>query len=152
MSGLRGLVRTTKATISWAFAAPDEDDFIRITIGDLKEASGHDADLLVVSSDWVQRFRDNAWEPAQAGETIFGTPITVFRSEKMPGVAIIEAPLLRSLTAIPAVSTELEVQLATAPNWNQFPNRGDMIEGEWAAQLAIDLKNDDAAAWVSAYP
>ena len=83
-----------------------------------------------------------------AGETSFGTPINLFEAPFLHGVTIVEAPLLRPYTAIALTSAEIYVRNKRNPYWNLRGNRGDMVEGDWLAEMAIEVVNESHHAWV----
>ena len=77
-----------------------------------------------------------------AGETVFGTPINVLEAPFLHGVTIVEAPLLRPYTAIALTSSEVYIRNKRNPYWNLRGNRGDMVEGDWIAEMAIEVVNE----------
>ena len=83
-----------------------------------------------------------------AGETVFGTPINVLEAPFLHGVTIVEAPLLRPYTAIALTSSEVYIRNKRNPYWNLRGNRGDMVEGDWIAEMAIEVVNESHHAWV----
>ena len=80
-----------------------------------------------------------------AGETVFGTPINVLEAPFLHGVTIVEAPLLRPYTAIALTSSEVYIRNKRNPYWNLRGNRGDMVEGDWIAEMAIEVVNEVAS-------
>ena len=60
------------------------------------------------------------------------------------GVTIVEAPLLRPYTAIALTSSEVYIRNKRNPYWNLRGNRGDMVEGDWIAEMAIEVVNEIA--------
>ena len=83
-----------------------------------------------------------------AGETVFGTPINVLEAPFLHGVTIVEAPLLRPYTAIALTSSEVYIRNKRNPFWQLRGSRGDMVEGDWLAEMAIEVVNESHHAWV----
>ena len=84
-----------------------------------------------------------------AGETVFGTPINVLEAPFLHGVTIVEAPLLAAVHGDRADQLgEVYIRNKRNPYWNLRGNRGDMVEGDWIAELAIEVVNESHHAWV----
>jgi Family of unknown function (DUF5309) len=124
-------------------------DLIRDTLQAARSGGG-EPDLLVVSTNFMSGFATwgQAIQRIPAGETVFGTPISVFEAPFLHGVTIVEAPLLRPYTAIALTSSEVYIRNKRNPYWNLRGNRGDMVEGEWIAEMAIEIVNESHHAWV----
>ena len=108
--------------------------------------NGGEPDLLVVSTNFMSGFATwgQAIQRIPAGETVFGTPINVLEAPFLHGVTIVEAPLLRPYTAIALTSSEVYIRNKRNPYWNLRGNRGDMVEGDWIAEMAIEVVNEIA--------
>ena len=65
------------------------------------------------------------------------------------GVTIVEAPLLRPYhrDRLDQLS-EVYIRNKRNPYWNLRGNRGDMVEGDWIAEMAIEVVNECHHAWV----
>jgi hypothetical protein len=130
-------------------AAYGSTDLIRDTLQAARTGGG-EPDLLVVSTNFMSGFAiwGQAIQRIPAGETVFGTPINVLEAPFLHGVTIVEAPLLAPYTAIALTSSEVYIRNKRNPFWNLRGNRGDMIEGEWIAELAVEVVNESHHAWV----
>jgi hypothetical protein len=130
-------------------AAYGSTDLIRDTLQAARTGGG-EPDLLVVSTNFMAGFAiwGHAVQRVPAGTTMFGTPINVLEAPFLHGVTIVEAPLLRPFTAIALTSSEVYIRNKRNPQWNQRGNRGDMIEGDWIAEVAIEVVNESHHAWV----
>jgi hypothetical protein len=154
MNGLRSIFVTnnisslTGATPVNA-AAYGSTDLIRDTLQAARSGGG-EPDLLVVSTNFMSGFATwgQAIQRVPAGETVFGTPIYVLEAPFLHGVSIVEAPLLRPFTAIALTSSEVYVRNKRNPYWSLRGSRGDMVEGDWIAELAIEVVNESHHAWV----
>ena len=51
---------------------------------------------------------------------------------------------MRPYTAIALTSSEVYIRNKRNPYWNLRGNRGDMVEGEWIAEMAIEVVNEIA--------
>ncbi len=125
-------------------------DLIRDTLQAARQ-NGGEPDLLVVSTNFMSGFATwgQAIQRVPAGETVFGTPINVLEAPFLHGVTIVEAPLLRPYTAIALdQSSEVYIRNKRNPYWNLRGNRGDMVEGDWIAEMAIEVVNESHHAWV----
>ena len=153
MNGIRNILVTNNIsgygnnpTNSSAYGSTD---LIRDTLQAARTGGG-EPDLLVVSTNFMSGFATwgQAIQRIPAGETVFGTPISVFEAPFLHGVTIVEAPLLRPYTAIALTSSEVYIRNKRNPFWNLRGNRGDMVEGEWLAEMAIEIVNESHHAWV----
>lgn len=149
MNGLRAILQTNNATSPTNAAAYGSTDLIRDTLQAARQ-NGGEPDLLVVSTNFMSGFATwgQAIQRIPAGETIFGTPINVLEAPFLHGVTIVEAPLLRPYTAIALTSSEVYIRNKRNPYWNLRGNRGDMVEGDWIAEMAIEVVNESHHAWV----
>ena len=154
MNGLRSILQSnnvsglTGATPVNA-AAYGSTDLIRDTLQAARSGGG-DPDLLVVSTNFMSGFATwgQAIQRVPAGETAFGTPINVLEAPFLHGVTIVEAPLLRPFTAIALTSAEVYIRNKRNPYWQLRGARGDMVEGDWIAEMAIEVVNESHHAWV----
>lgn len=154
MNGLKYILQTnniSSATNSTPVnaSAYGSTDMIRDTL-QAARSNGGEPDLLVVSTNFMSGFATwgQAIQRVPAGETVFGTPINVLEAPFLHGVTIVEAPLLRPFTAIALTSSEVYIRNKRNPYWNLRGNRGDMVEGDWIAELAIEVVNESHHAWV----
>ena len=154
MNGLRSILQTNNistltGTTPVNAAAYGSTDLLRDTLQAARQ-NGGDPDLLVVSTNFMSGFATwgQAIQRIPAGETVFGTPINVLEAPFLHGVTIVEAPLLRPYTAIALTSSEVYIRNKRNPYWNLRGNRGDMVEGDWIAEMAIEVVNESHHAWV----
>jgi hypothetical protein len=150
MNGLSNILVTNNTTSPTNASAYGSTDLIRDTLQAARTGGG-EPDLLVVSTNFMSGFATwgQAIQRIPAGETVFGTPIVVLEAPFLHGVTIVEAPLLRPYTAIALTSSEVYIRNKRNPYWNLRGNRGDMVEGEWIAEMAIEVVNESHHAWVS---
>ena len=148
MNGLRSILQTNNissltGTTPVNAAAYGSTDLIRDTLQAARSGGG-DPDLLVVSTNFMSGFATwgQAIQRVPAGETVFGTPINVLEAPFLHGVTIVEAPLLRPYTAIALTSSEVYIRNKRNPFWQLRGNRGDMVEGDWIAEMAIEVVNE----------
>jgi hypothetical protein len=149
MNGLRNIFTTNNVTSPTNASAYGSTDLIRDTLQAARTGGG-EPDLLLVSTNFMAGFATwgQAVQRVPAGETVFGTPINVLEAPFLHGVTIVEAPLLRPYTAIALTSSEVYIRNKRNPYWNLRGNRGDMVEGDWIAELAIEVVNEPHHAWV----
>jgi Family of unknown function (DUF5309) len=149
MNGLQNILQTNNTIAPTNAAAYGSTDLIRDTLQTAR-TNGGEPDLLVVSTNFMSGFATwgQAIQRIPAGETIFGTPINVLEAPFLHGVTIVEAPLLRPYTAIALTSSEVYIRNKRNPYWNLRGNRGDMVEGDWIAEMAIEVVNESHHAWV----
>jgi Family of unknown function (DUF5309) len=154
-NGLRSILTTNNIGIQGTAALPTNaaaygsTDLIRDTLQACRTGGG-EPDLLVVSTNFMSGFAiwGQAIQRIPAGETVFGTPINVLEAPFLHGVTIVEAPLLNPYTAIALTSSEVYIRNKRNPFWNLRGNRGDMVEGEWIAEMAVEVVNESHHAWV----
>jgi Family of unknown function (DUF5309) len=154
MNGLRSILVTNNIssltnTTPVNAAAYGSTDLIRDTLQACRQGGG-EPDLLVVSTNFMSGFATwgQAIQRVPAGETVFGTPINVLEAPFLHGVTIVEAPLLRPYTAIALTSSEVYIRNKRNPFWQLRGSRGDMVEGDWIAEMAIEVVNESHHAWV----
>jgi hypothetical protein len=149
MNGLRAIFQTNSTFSPTNGSAYGSTDLIRDTLQAARQ-NGGEPDLLVVSTNFMSGFATwgQAIQRIPAGETVFGTPINVLEAPFLHGVTIVEAPLLRPYTAIALTSSEVYIRNKRNPYWNLRGNRGDMVEGDWIAEMAIEVVNESHHAWV----
>jgi hypothetical protein len=154
MNGLRSIFQTNNiSTLTGATpvnaAAYGATDLVRDTLQAARSGGG-EPDLLVVSTNFMSGFATwgQAIQRVPAGETAFGTPINVLEAPFLNGVTIIEAPLLRPFTAIALTSSEVYIRNKRNPYWQLRGSRGDMVEGDWLAEMAIEVVNESHHSWV----
>ena len=149
MNGLRAILQTNNTVSPTNGSAYGSTDLIRDTLQAARQ-NGGEPDLLVVSTNFMSGFATwgQAIQRVPAGETVFGTPINVLEAPFLHGVTIVEAPLLRPYTAIALTSSEVYIRNKRNPYWNLRGNRGDMVEGDWIAEMAIEVVNESHHAWV----
>ena len=149
MNGLRAILQTNNTSSPTNGSAYGSTDLIRDTLQAARQ-NGGEPDLLIVSTNFMSGFAmwGQAIQRVPAGETIFGTPINVLEAPFLLGVTIVEAPLLQPYTAIALTSSEVYIRNKRNPYWNLRGNRGDMVEGDWIAEMAIEVVNESHHAWV----
>jgi Family of unknown function (DUF5309) len=149
MNGLKYILTSNVTTSPTNASAYGSTDLIRDTLQSARSGGG-EPDLLLVSTNFMSGFATwgQAVQRIPAGETVFGTPINVLEAPFLHGITIVEAPLLRPYTAIALTSSEVYIRNKRNPYWNLRGNRGDMVEGDWIAELAIEVVNESHHAWV----
>ena len=149
MNGLKAILQSNNTTTPVNSSAYGSSDLIRDTLQAARQ-NGGEPDLLVVATNFMSGFATwgQAIQRIPAGATVFGTPISVLEAPFLHGVTIVEAPLLRPYTAIALTSSEVYVRNKRNPYWNLRGNRGDMVEGDWIAEMAIEVVNESHHAWV----
>jgi len=154
MNGLRSIFQTNNissltGTTPVNAAAYGATDLVRDTLQAARSGGG-EPDLLIVSTNFMSGFATwgQAIQRVPAGETAFGTPINVLEAPFLHGVTIVEAPLLRPFTAIALTSSEVYIRNKRNPYWQLRGARGDMVEGDWLAEMAIEVVNESHHAWV----
>jgi hypothetical protein len=149
MNGLKAILATNNVTSPTNASAYGSTDLIRDTL-QAARSNGGEPDLLVVSTNFMSGFATwgQAIQRVPAGETVFGTPINVMEAPFLHGVTIVEAPLLRPYTAIALTSSEVYIRNKRNPYWNLRGNRGDMVEGDWIAEMAVEVVNESHHAWL----
>jgi hypothetical protein len=152
MNGIRQIMsigsgNITTSPVNASAYAPT--DLIRDTLQAARTGGG-EPDLLVVATNWMSAFATwgQAIQRVPAGETVFGTPINVFEAPFLHGVTIIEAPLLKPYAAFCLTSSEVYIRNKRNPFWQLRGNRGDMVEGDWIAEMAVEVVNAPHHAWV----
>jgi hypothetical protein len=154
MNGLRSIFQSNNIS-SMTGASPvnaaayGATDLVRDTLQAARSGGG-EPDLLIVSTNFMSGFATwgQAIQRVPAGETAFGTPINVLEAPFLHGVTIVEAPLLRPFTAIALTSSEVYIRNKRNPYWQLRGARGDMVEGDWIAEMAIEVVNESHHAWV----
>jgi hypothetical protein len=149
MSGLRALITTNKTFAPTNASAYGSTDLIRDTLQACRSAGG-DPNLLFVSTNFMAGFAiwGHAVQRLEAGATEFGTPIKVLKAPFLDDIIVVEAPLLRPYSAFCINTDEVYSRWKRQLYWNQRGNRGDMIEGEWIGECAIQVENEMHHAWV----
>lgn len=150
MNGLRAILASNNTTSPVNASAYGSTDLIRDTLQAARSGGG-EPDLLVVSTNFMSGFATwgQAIQRVPAGETVFGTPINVLEAPFLHGVTIVEAPLLLPFTAIALTSSEVYIRNKRNPYWQLRGSRGDMVEGDWLAEMAVEVVNESHHAWVS---
>jgi len=155
MNGLRSIFQSNNissltGTTPVNAAAYGATDLVRDTL-QAARAGGGEPDLLIVSTNFMSGFATwgQAIQRVPAGETAFGTPINVLEAPFLHGVTIVEAPLLRPFTAIALTSSEVYIRNKRNPYWQLRGARGDMVEGDWLAEMAIEVVNEQHHSFVS---
>lgn len=154
MNGLRSILQSNNVgslngTTPVNAAAYGPSDLIRDTLEKARSGGG-EPDLMLVSTNFMSGFATwgHALQRIPAGETRFGTPINVFEAPFLHGVTIVEAPLLRPFTAIALTSSEVYIRNKRNPYWQLRGARGDMVEGDWLAEMAVEVVNESHHSWV----
>lgn len=131
-------------------AAYTSTDFVRDTLYAARNGGG-EPDILVVSVNFMQAFATwgQAIQRIPAGETTYGTPIKLYEAPFLHGVTIVEAPLLKPFTAIALTSSEVYIRNKRNPFWQPRGALGDRVQGDWIAELAINVVNESHHAMVA---
>jgi hypothetical protein len=149
MQGLRNWLSTNKVTAPANASAYTAIDITRDLISSAQAAGGQ-PDVMFVSSDFMTGLV--TWGQGlvrlNAGATELGVSINMFYAPWLPGINIIPSPLLRSKTAFALTSEEVSIKVLRNPYWQQRGPLGDRIQGEWIAECALEVRNEQHHAWV----
>jgi len=160
MNGLREILATNNISVRATNKTPvnagayTPQDLIRDTIQACKSGGG-DPDLMLVSTSFISGL--STWGQAvqriPAGETVYGTPIEVIKAPFLGDVTLIEAPLLNAASpstaaAICLTSSEVYIRNKRNPYWQLRGARGDRVQGDWIAELSIEVVNESHHAYV----
>lgn len=153
-NGIRSIL-TTNNISAWTGKTPvnaaayGPSDLIRDTLQACRQGGGN-PDLLVVATNFMSGFSTwgQAIQRVPAGETAFGTPINLLEAPFLNGVSIVEAPLLPNYTAICLTSAEVYIRNKRNPFFQPRGVRGDMVEGDWLAEMGLEVVNESHHAWV----
>lgn len=149
-NGLYNIFVTNNTTSPTNASAYGPQDFIRDVLQGPR-TNGGEVDLVILSTNWMAALATwgMAVQRIPAGEDTFGTPINVIEAPFLHGATIVEAPLLNPFSAIGLTSSEIYYRIKRNPYWNMRGNRGDMIEGDWIAEGAIEVVNEPHHSWLS---
>lgn len=146
MAGLKSLIApanvVTTPTNASAYKATD---FIRDVL------SSPDVDTILVSNEF--RTGMSIWgyplQRIDAGSTKLGTRINAFDSPFTNGATVIPCPMLPAYTAVGLAIDDLRIRWMRQESWELRGRRGDAVEGDWIARLAIQLSDPELHTWVS---
>lgn len=110
-------------------------------------------DIILCSTNFGLAFSTwgQAAQAVPAGETQFGTPIRSFMTGLFPGIAIWYTRALRPFTAVGLDSRRVRMRHTQGgqEHYKARGSRGDAFEGEWIADMAIEIEDpEQAVAWV----
>lgn len=147
--GIRNWLQTNKTTSPINASAYSASDLSRdLFQGPL--SNGGQPDLLVVSADFQTAFQ--TWGSPlvriPVGETEFGINIQLFHAPFLNDIHVILAPLLRPKTAFALASAEVLMRPKRVPFYMPRGNLGDMFQGDWLYEGAIQIINEQHHAWV----
>lgn len=150
MKGLRHLIQTNKVVGPTNAGSYKPVDFQRDTRDKIAKAGGN-GDLVLVSGSFLSGL--TVWSgPLQrmpdAGQNAVGLNINTFQSPMLPGCSIIYAPLLMDGACVMLSSAEVAMRVKTAPYDKPRGSRGNATEGDFLAELSIELNNEHHHAWV----
>lgn len=147
--GLRTLLQANRTTEPVNADRYTTADFLRDTL-EVARAGGGDPDVLLLSSSFMVAlgFWGQAAMRLEAGLTIFGVKIDVYEVPFLGGVSVIEAPLLRTSTAVALTSSEIRMRMKRNEFWSPRGSRGDAFEGDWIAEGAVELDNPRHHSWL----
>ena len=154
MNGLRSIFQTNNissltGTTPVNAAAYGSTDLIRDTLQAARQ-NGGDPDLLVVSTNFMSGF-------ATWGQAIQRDPGRRDRLRHADQRARGPVPARRhnrggaalaSIHRDRADHSEVYIRNKRNPFWQLRGNRGDMVEGDWIAEMAIEIVNESHHAWV----
>ncbi len=151
MHGLRSILKTNNRRMAAELRPDGGYDFIRDTLQAARN-SGGEPNLLVISTNMMMAFAVWGWPILRIniGQTVLGTNIVAFECPQLHGVKIIEAPLLRPYTAIALTSQEVYVRNKVNPMWRPGTTAGGLPCGDWYAEMAIEVVNEQHGAWLEA--
>lgn len=150
MYGLRSLLTTNNTTTPTNAGAYKPEDLIRDTIQKCYDGGGN-PQVLLVSTDFLTGFATwgYAAQRLDAGENVFGTPISVLEVPFLSGLAIVPAPLLRTGSAFCLSEGEVKQRIKRALYNKDRGSRGDAEEGDIITELAIEVENEAHHAYVT---
>lgn len=145
MYGLRSLIASANVVTSPTNAnAYKATDFIRDVL------SAPEVDTILVSNEF--RTGMSMWgyplQRIDAGATALGTRINVFESPFTNGAMVVPAPLLPPYTAVGLSMGDVRIRFNRQESWMLRGRRGDAVEGDWIARLAIELTDPTLHTWV----
>jgi hypothetical protein len=148
--GLKTLIVTNKITSPTNASAYTQVDFVRDMFQAPRQAGG-EVDVVLMSTNWMAGLAK--WgvslQRLDSGTTILGVKVNAYNIPFLSQTAMfVEAPQLSNFTAIGLTSSEVRWRNKRNEFWNQRGNRGDMIEGEWIAEGAIELDNEQHHVWL----
>jgi len=147
--GIRNWLTTNKVTAPTNAAAYTAADLSRdLFQGPL--SNGGQPNLLVVSPDFQTAFQiwNSPLVRLSAGATEMGVAINLFHAPFLNDVAVIVAPLLRPKTAFALTVEEVFYRPKRNPFWQPRGALGDMYQGDWLHEGAIQIINEQHHAWV----
>jgi hypothetical protein len=150
MKGISALIAAGNITTSPTNAGSYKStDLIRDLLEKARSGGG-EPDVLVVSTNFLTGLAiwGQAVQQINAGTNVFGTPLKVFEAPFLSGIMIVEAPLLKSYTAMALTSAEVRMRTKRNEFWSPRGNRGDAVEGDFIAEMAVEVDNPAHHAWV----
>lgn len=150
MKGIKALIDSGNVTTSPSDASGYKAVHLIRDLVEKARSGGGEPDVLMVSTNFMTGFATwgHAVQRIDAGTSIFGQPFKVFEAVFLPGLSIIEAPLLKAYTACALTSSEVAMRFKRNEYWNPRGVRGDAFEADWMAECAVELGNPTHHAWV----
>ncbi len=147
--GLRVQCATNLVTAPQNSAAYKPTDFIRDGV-QACVAQGGSPNFAIVSYDFMSGLA--VWgAPAvriNAGSTALGVAIDTYYTPLCPQLALIYSPMLRAGTFFVGNSNEIRIRNKRNEFWNPHGVRGNLLEGDFIAEMAIEAENEQHHAWV----
>lgn len=149
MFGIKAILSSNVTTAPTNASAYGSTDLIRDLLVSARKGGG-EPDVIFVSTEFMAGLATwgQAVQRLSAGADMFGTPIKVMRVPFLLDIDFVEAPLLLPYTAFALTSSEVYIRPKRPMFWNPHGIRGDAIEGEWIAELGVEIVNESHHSWV----
>lgn len=131
-------------------AAYKPSDFSRDITQNVADKGGK-VDIIVCATNWGQAWATwgHAHMAIPAGETRFGTPISVFETSLFPGIAIWYSRAMRPGHCAALDSSRVRMRYIRPESYKPRGSRGDAFEGDWISDMGIEIEDpEQAVAWV----
>ncbi|MGE4197675.1 MAG: hypothetical protein AB7G11_11190 [Phycisphaerales bacterium] len=124
-------------------------DFLDDTVRACRDQGG-EPDVILLSSKFLTGFVvwGHATHRIDAGVNLYGTPIEIFETISLPGIALIEAPLLRGCAAICLNSSTIRMRVHRNERWVPTEAQDNPNAGEFVADMEVELDDPGRLAWV----
>lgn len=152
-AGLKAQIVTNKTTASSDAAAYTVDSFIRDGVQKCRDGGG-DPNFALVSTGFLRGLAKWGQTPERitVGETRLGTPIEAYKAPFLSReIVFMEAQQLGSASNITYIllnSDEVKMRVKRNEFWNPHGVRGDLAEGEYIAEMGLQLINEAHHAYV----
>ena len=149
MAGLRSILTTNFTATPTNANAYGSTDLVRDLLTSCRQ-NGGDPNLIFVATNFMTGFATwgHAVQRCPPAQTVFGTPIKIIKAPFLDDITIVKAPLLHRSARSRSTRRKCIPAGSGISFWNQRGNRGDMLEGEWLSETAIQVENQFHHAWV----